>query len=86
MVGGTSDKQIIAVNVRDVYVAALVAVKHLPVGVRIISISGNMANNAGESQATLYVMSKSALQGFTRGLACGLGSINITVNVCSPDQ
>jgi 3-oxoacyl-[acyl-carrier protein] reductase len=77
-------EQIMAVNVRAVYVAAQAAVKHISAGGRIITIGSNMADNAVGPQTTLYTMSKSALQGFTRGLARDLGTKKITVNVIQP--
>jgi len=77
-------EQIMAVNVRALYAAALKAVKHLPEGGRIINIGSNMADNAVSAQTTLYTMSKSALTGFTRGLARDLGPKGITVNVVQP--
>lgn len=77
-------EQIMAVNVRALYVAALEAVKYLPMGGRIINIGSNMADNAMGPQTTLYTMSKSALTGFTRGLARDLGTKGITVNVVQP--
>jgi len=77
-------EQIMAVNVRAQYVAALEAVKYLPNGGRIINIGSNMAENALSPQTTLYTMSKSALTGFTRGLARDLGTKGITVNVVQP--
>ena len=77
-------EHIMAVNVRAVYVAALAAVDHLPAGGRIITIGSNMADQAGGPKTTLYTMSKSALQGFTRGLARDLGAKKITVNLIQP--
>lgn len=77
-------EQIMAVNVRAVYVAALAAVPHMQGGGRIITIGSNMADHASGPQATLYAMSKSALQGFTRGLAHDLGAGGITVNLVQP--
>lgn len=76
--------QIMAVNVKAVYVAALEAVKHLTKGGRIITIGSNMGDNAVMAQTTLYTMSKSALQGFTRGLARDLGSKGINVTLVQP--
>jgi len=76
--------QIMDVNVKAVYVAALEAVKHLKTGGRIITIGSNMGDNAIRSQTTLYTMSKSALQGFTRGLARDLGPKGITVSLVQP--
>lgn len=77
-------EQIMSVNVRAVYVASLVAAKHIPTGGRIITIGSNMAENALSPQTTLYTMSKSALTGFTRGLARDLGKKDITVNLVQP--
>jgi len=77
-------EQIMAVNVRAVYIAALAAVNHMPTGGRIITIGSNMADQAGGPKTTLYTMSKSALQGFTRGLARDLGAKKITVNLIQP--
>ncbi len=76
--------QIMAINVQAVFVAALAAVKGMPEGGRIITIGSNMGDNALGPQTTLYTMSKSALQGFTRGLARDLGSRKITVNLVQP--
>lgn len=76
--------QLMGVNVRAVFVAALAAVKHMPAGGRIITIGSNMAENAVGPQTTLYTMSKSALTGFTRGLARDLGGREITVNLVQP--
>jgi 3-oxoacyl-[acyl-carrier protein] reductase len=76
--------QVMDVNVKAVYVAALEAVKHLGAGGRIITIGSNMADNSMSAQSTLYAMSKSALQGFTRGLARDLGPKGITVTLVQP--
>ncbi|MEH3113037.1 SDR family NAD(P)-dependent oxidoreductase [Pedobacter terrae] len=76
--------EIMAVNVQAVFVAALAAVKGMPEGGRIITIGSNMGDNAIGPETTLYTMSKSALQGLTRGLARDLGSRKITVNLVQP--
>ena len=76
--------EIMAVNVQAVFVAALAAVKGMPEGGRIITIGSNMGDNALGPETTLYTMSKSALQGFTRGLARDLGALKITVNLIQP--
>ncbi|WP_025146822.1 SDR family NAD(P)-dependent oxidoreductase [Pedobacter jeongneungensis] len=75
---------IMAINVQAVFVAALAAVKGMPEGGRIITIGSNMGDNAVGPETTLYTMSKSALQGFTRGLARDLGARKITVNLVQP--
>lgn len=77
-------ESVMAINVRAVYVASKAAVKHMPNGGRIITIGSNMADNAATPQATLYAMSKSALSGFTKGLARDLGPREITVNLVQP--
>lgn len=77
-------EEIMSVNVRAVYVAAHAALKHMAPGGRIITIGSNMADNATGPQTTLYTMSKSALQGFTRGLARDVGRKRITVNLVQP--
>lgn len=76
--------EIMAINVQAVFVAALAAVKGMPGGGRIITIGSNMGDNAIGPETTLYTMSKSALQGFTRGLARDLGARKITVNLIQP--
>ncbi len=76
--------EIMAVNVKAVYVAALEAVKHLKSGGRIITIGSNMGDNAIGPQTTLYTMSKSALHGLTRGLARDLGPKGINVTLVQP--
>lgn len=77
-------EQIMNINVRAFYLASLEAVKNMPNGGRIINIGSNMAENSLSAQTTLYTMSKSALTGFTRGLARDLGPKGITVNVVQP--
>lgn len=77
-------EQIMAVNVRAAYAASQAVLAHMPEGGRIITIGSNMADNATSAQTTLYTMSKSALQGFTRGLARDLGPKGITVNLVQP--
>lgn len=76
--------QIMTVNVKAVYIAAREAVKHLKAGGRIITIGSNMGDNAIGQQTTLYTMSKSSLQGFTRGLARDLGPKGISVTLVQP--
>jgi 3-oxoacyl-[acyl-carrier protein] reductase len=76
--------QTIAVNVRAIFETCLVASKHMKSGGRIINIGSNMADRVGGAQGTLYSMSKSALVGFSKGLARDLGEKNITVNLIQP--
>jgi 3-oxoacyl-[acyl-carrier protein] reductase len=74
----------LAIHVRAAFVAAQAASPHLGAGGRIISIGSNLAERAGEPGIALYVMTKAALTGLTRGLARELGPRGITVNVVHP--
>lgn len=72
------------INVKAVFMASITAMKHMRKGGRIISIGSNMADRVAGPGATLYSMSKSALIGFTKGLARELGPREITVNLVQP--
>lgn len=76
--------RIYAVNVRGPFVAVQAATKHMRDGGRVInigSINGERALMAGMS---MYVMSKFALGGLTRGWAHDLAALGITANVVEP--
>lgn len=72
------------VNVRAVFVATKAALAHMPDGGRIISTGSNLAHQVPWPGLSLYALSKSALIGFTRGVARDLGPRKITVNVIHP--
>jgi NAD(P)-dependent dehydrogenase (short-subunit alcohol dehydrogenase family) len=72
------------VHARAAYLASQAAVRQMPDGGRIISIGSNLAERVPFSGVTLYAMSKSALIGFTKGLARDLGERSITVNLVQP--
>jgi len=74
----------LAIHVRAVYLASQAALKHLGTGGRIISIGSCFAQRVPYGGITLYAMSKSALIGFTKGLARDVGARGITVNVVDP--
>lgn len=76
--------QVMAVNVRGVFLAAQAASKLMPDGGRIITIGSNLAERIPFPGLTLYTMSKTALIGLTRGLARDLGPRGITVNLVQP--
>jgi NAD(P)-dependent dehydrogenase (short-subunit alcohol dehydrogenase family) len=72
------------VNVRSPLLAAQAAIPHLQAGGRIITIGSAGAERIVGDTATVYYMTKSAMQAFTRGLARELGSRDITVNLVQP--
>lgn len=76
--------RILAIHVRAVFVAAQAAIRYVGEDGRILSIGSSLAHRVPQPGYTLYAMSKSALAGFTRGLARDLGPRGITVNVVEP--
>lgn len=74
----------LAVHTRAVYVASQAAIRHMTSGGRIVSIGSTLAERVPYPGVALYAMSKSALIGFTRGLARDVGERGITVNLVHP--
>ena len=74
----------LGIHARAAYLASQAAVRHMTEGGRIISIGSNLAERVPFPGVTLYSMSKSALIGFTKGLARDLGERGITVNLVQP--
>jgi NAD(P)-dependent dehydrogenase (short-subunit alcohol dehydrogenase family) len=74
----------LGIHARATFLASQAAVRHMTDGGRIISIGSNLAERVPFSGVTLYSMSKSALIGFTKGLARDLGERGITVNLVQP--
>ena len=72
------------VHARAAFVAAQAAVAHMTGGGRIVSIGTNLSEHAPFGGLTLYNLSKSALNGFTKALARELGPRDITVNLVQP--
>jgi NAD(P)-dependent dehydrogenase (short-subunit alcohol dehydrogenase family) len=73
-----------AVNVRGPILATQAAIPHLGTGSRVISIGSVGADRIVGAPGTVYYMTKSALQAFTRGLAQELGPKDITANLVQP--
>jgi NAD(P)-dependent dehydrogenase (short-subunit alcohol dehydrogenase family) len=73
-----------AVNVRGTILATQAAIPHLRAGGRVISIGSAGADRIVGTPGTVYYMTKSALQSFTRGLAQELGPKDITANLVQP--
>ncbi len=74
----------IDVNVKAVFLATRAAAAHMPEGGRVISIGSNLAQRVPWPGMSLYVLSKSALVGFTKAVARDLGPRGITVNIVHP--
>ncbi|MGN7877645.1 SDR family NAD(P)-dependent oxidoreductase [Sinorhizobium sp. GL28] len=74
----------IDVNVKAVFLATRAAAAHMPEGGRVISIGSNLAARVPWPGMSLYVLSKSALVGFTKAVARDLGPRGITVNIVHP--
>jgi NAD(P)-dependent dehydrogenase (short-subunit alcohol dehydrogenase family) len=74
----------LGIHARAVFLASQAAVRHMSAGGRIISIGSNLAERVPFPGVTLYAMSKSALIGFTKGLARDVGPRGITVNLVAP--
>lgn len=75
---------LLAVNVSAPVLAAQAAIPHLGSGGRIITIGSAGAERIVGATGTVYFMTKSALQSFTRGLAHELGGRDITANLVQP--
>jgi 3-oxoacyl-[acyl-carrier protein] reductase len=72
------------VNVRGPVLATQAAIPHLGAGGRVITIGSAGADRIVGVTGTVYFMTKSALQSFTRGLAHELGPKDITANLVQP--
>lgn len=73
-----------AVNVRGTVLATQAVLPHLSAGGRVITIGSAGADRIVGVTGTVYFMTKSALQSFTRGLAQELGPRDITANLVQP--
>lgn len=76
--------QMVAVNVRSLFFAVQQALRYLKRGGRVIHIGSNVAARVGHPASSVYALTKSAVQGMTRGLAYDLGPLGITVNAVQP--
>lgn len=74
----------LAIHARAAFLASQAALRHMGEGGRIVSIGSCLAERVPHAGLTLYAMSKSALIGFTRGLARDVGPRGITVNLVQP--
>jgi len=76
--------ELFAVNVRGTLLTTQAAIPHLKTDGRVITIGSVGADRIVGTPATVYYMTKSALQSFTRGLAHELGGRGITSNLVQP--
>ncbi|MER6126071.1 SDR family oxidoreductase [Streptomyces sp. NPDC001795] len=76
--------QVLAVNVRGVFLASRAAAARMASGGRIITIGSCMTQRVPGPGGTLYAMSKSTLIGLTKALARELGGRGITANIVHP--
>jgi cyclic-di-GMP-binding biofilm dispersal mediator protein len=72
------------INVRSPYHASIEAARGMNEGGRIVIIGSVNADRMPMAGGAAYALSKSAMQGFVRGLARDLGHKNITVNNIQP--
>lgn len=72
------------VHARAAFVGGQAAVAHMGEDGRIISIGSNLSERAPFGGLSLYNLSKSALNGYTKALARELGPRGITVNLVQP--
>jgi cyclic-di-GMP-binding biofilm dispersal mediator protein len=72
------------INIRAPYHAAVEAARLMPDSGRIIFIGSTNGDRIPFEGAAAYALTKSAIQGLTRGLARDLGARGITVNTVQP--
>lgn len=77
-------ERITAVNIRAVFAAVKASLQYMGQGGRIITIGSCQAERMPAPGGALYAMSKSALIGFTKGIARDLGPKGITANLVHP--
>jgi len=74
----------LGVNLTSTFYVTRAVVRTMPDGGRIVSLGSRSGQNGGSSGSVAYAAAKSALDGFTRGLARELGPRQITVNEVAP--
>ncbi len=77
-------EQLIAVNVRGLFVATQEAARHMREGGRIVQIGSTNSERMPFVGGSVYALTKGAVVGFTKGLARDLGPRGITVNNVQP--
>jgi 3-oxoacyl-[acyl-carrier protein] reductase len=78
--------EMIAVNIRGLFVATQEAVRHMREGGRIINIGSVSSDYMPLKGQAVYAMTKGAVASLTRGLARDLGPRGITINNVQPGR
>jgi 3-oxoacyl-[acyl-carrier protein] reductase len=78
--------EMIAVNIRGLFVATQEAVRHMVEGGRVINIGSVSSDYVPIAGLAVYAMTKGAVASLTRGLARELGPRGITVNNVQPGR
>lgn len=77
-------RAVMDINVRAPVLFAKAVIPHLREGGRIVTIGSALGERVPFPGISIYAMSKSALNSFTRGLSRELGPNGITVNLVQP--
>jgi 3-oxoacyl-[acyl-carrier protein] reductase len=78
--------EIIAVNIKGLFVATQEAIRHMGKGGRVINIGSISSDYIPIGGNAAYAMTKGAVASLTRGLARDLGPFGITVNNVQPGR
>jgi len=76
--------QMLALNIRGVFIATQAALKHIGAGGRIITIGSCVGEKMGTPGLVAYAATKGAVKMFTQGLSREVGPRGITVNNVQP--
>ncbi|WP_232627764.1 SDR family oxidoreductase [Methylobacterium sp. Leaf118] len=76
--------QMLAINVRGVFLSIQAAVPYLAEGGRVITIGSNTAVRTGHAGASVYQFTKAAVAAMVKGIALDLAPRRITVNNIQP--
>ncbi|MDM0015816.1 SDR family oxidoreductase [Variovorax sp. J22P168] len=76
--------QMLAINVRGVFLSIQTTVRHVQDGGRVITIGSNVAVLTGLAGASVFQLMKTAVAGLVKGAALDLAPRRITVNNIQP--
>ncbi|QDE41289.1 SDR family oxidoreductase [Luteibacter pinisoli] len=76
--------QMLAVNVRGVFLSIQASVPLLKDGGRVVTIGSNVVNGVGSPGSSVYQLTKAAVAAMVKGLALDLAPRRITVNNVQP--